>query len=222
MSFKTIPLVGALLLLFSVNASAQYPVRMLEIGIGSNSYKGDLNSSFDKWAPSFHTGLRFNWEKRINLSVEGMFGKIQAQSTTYISPDPDKNPLRFVESSFWGVHAEGNLNFVQTKRWKVYLYQGVGFMRFTLKDEEGNKLLEFENISDSRADGESLDDRTIYLPTGLGAIYFLKNGFGISGKIGLLNPLTDYLDNMSELGDPDNNDMVLQGRISLLVPLRFD
>jgi hypothetical protein len=57
------------------------------------------------------------------------------------------------------------------------------------------------------------------LPTQVGAIYLLPNQWGIGIQAGLLNPLTDYLDNIKELGNRSGNDNVMQTRLLLYVPL---
>ncbi len=71
-------------------------------------------------------------------------------------------------------------------------------------------------MPNSRAPGESAPNLTVILPTNIGAYYFLENDFGFHFKIGIMNTLTDYLDNISTFGNPDNNDNIANLQLSLL------
>ena len=57
------------------------------------------------------------------------------------------------------------------------------------------------------------------LPTQVGANYFFKNTMGVGLQVGVLNPQTDYLDNISQLGNLENNDKVLSIRLMLIISI---
>lgn len=221
MFFRIVFQVILLCLLFTHSAHAQYPSRMLELGFGMNSYKGDLSSSFDKYSPTAHLGIYFHSEKRINFYLSGYIGNLNAQSTEYISPVINKSPKTFVETAIYGAQFEVLLNIYKKENFKFYLYQGLGIVSFSPKDAEGEDLTLDTNF-EYRADGEEYSQMALTLPTGVGLLYVFKNGYSLGLKANLLNPQTDYLDNMSQLGDGgESNDQVFQTKLSFYIPLKL-
>ena len=186
----------------------------LYLGVGANSYSGDLGNAYSKWTPSFHTGILFNKKKRINGSINLVFGRLTGQTLDQIQ-DPDITPNDFFNTSFFSVNYDLQINLVKTEQWKLYLSQGVGFMFYTPKDENSNSLID---QPDTRPPGESYSSISVILPTKIGAFYFINTKFGVGAEVALNNPLTDYLDNISEWGTNDGNDNYMTARFVLVVP----
>lgn len=97
----------------------------------------------------------------------------------------------------------------------VYLSQGIGFIHFSPEDDEGNSLADLPN---TREDQETYRQESFMLPTNVGVLYLLPNQYGVSVQAGFYNPMTDYLDNISQLGD-SGNDNILAIRFAFYIPL---
>lgn len=197
---------------------AKYPI-FLDLGLSANAYNGDL-SSYQKWTAMYHFGISFNknekWNGRINLS----FGFITGENRTYQSSKPNEQgaPVTFFSTSLVNFNYELKYHFIKTKRWAIYASQGIGVMQFTPKNEDNQKLI---NLLNTRAADESYNNIAVFFPTSLGVNYWLKSGYGIGLQGTILNPQTNYLDNIGVLGTRNKNDQVLQFRFFVLAPLRI-
>ncbi|TAE66340.1 MAG: hypothetical protein EAZ85_15985 [Bacteroidetes bacterium] len=196
----------------------KYPL-FLDIGLSANAYSGDL-SSYQKWTALYHFGLSFNQNKKWNGRVNLSFGFITGENRTYQSPKITEQavPNTFFSTSLLTLSYELRYNFIKTKRFALYASQGFGLMQFTPKNEEGQKLVDIFN---TRPIDEVYSNVSVFLPTAVGANYWLKNGYGVGLQASLLNPQTDYLDNISALGTKNGNDQILQFRFFVLAPLRI-
>lgn len=205
-----------LLLLTSSTLYAQTAEKYLLVGANMNSYKGDMGS-FDQWNGGLQLGVRFNKKKRLNGSIHLIFGAISDQQAA-LEPNQQSQfvgPNNYFKSNFFSINYEAHYNLIKSSKWLVYIGQGIGFIRYTPKDEFGQKL---EEQPLTRAEQETYRSTSLMLPTSIGATYFLSNGMGLALQTTLSNPLTDYLDNISELGS-SGNDNILSTRFSLLFPL---
>ena len=106
---------------------------------------------------------------------------------------------------------------LKKERYILYLSQGLGLLRYKPEDDLGRPLQE---RYESRPLNETYGNSTIMLPSKLGALYLLPNQWGIGLEAGYLNPLTDYLDNISQWGNKEGNDNVLQFQLRVYVPLK--
>ncbi len=196
----------------------QYPI-FLDLGLSANAYSGNL-SSYQKWTSMYHFGLSFNRNKNWNGSINLSFGFITGENRTYKSPKSlDQGvPNTFFNTSLLNLSYELKYHFIKTKRFALYASQGLGLMQFTPKNEEGQRLSDLLN---TRPIDEIYNNITLFLPTSVGINYWLKNGYGIGFQTTLLNPQTDYLDNISALGTKSGNDQILQFRFFVLAPLRI-
>ena len=194
-------------------------LKWLQFGTAMNAYKGDFQGKA-KYTSSFHIGLQFNKKRKLNGSVMLAAGTLNGEDRNFSfesSQTPKPTPNQFVKTDFFHLSYELHYNIIKTENLIVYLSQGIGLIRYTPKDSEGNTL---EDQPETRAEGESYRKESLMLPTSVGAVYLLPNQFGIAVQGGYLNTLTDYLDNISTLGDSSDNDNVLQIRLGIYVPLR--
>ena len=196
--------------------SAQTRDKFVLAGANMNTYKGDMGD-FNQWNGGFQAGILFNKKRKLNGAIQLTFGSVSDQQnvegSTQISQAP--SPNRYFKSNFFAVNYEVHYNIVKTSKWLVFVSQGVGFLRYTPKDEFGEKL---EDQPGTRAAQESFRSSSFMLPTSVGAAYFLTNEVGIGIQTTFCNPLTDYLDNISELGS-SGNDNILNLKLSIYLPL---
>lgn len=227
LSIKYILLVVGLLVLTTFKTFGQKnkmyfrePKVLLDFGLSANAYKGDLNETYSKWNGFVHLGLKLNRKKRLNSQFEISFGKLKGQNLFLTRPeDNTKSVNKFFVTDVFSVNYNLFINLIKKENFAVYLSQGVGFMKFLPKDESGNELTQ---EIDTRATDEDYNTNAFQLPTNLGALYFFKPGFGIGYQMGLVNPLTDYLDNISQLGEKSGNDNIFRVKFSFYAPLSFE
>lgn len=210
--------VGALfLMLVTFFSFGQRKPSYLQLGVSANSYNGELGSYSD-WSAGFQGSIIFNKKKKLNGAFNFGLGSITGEDGNFGSRENtnDPAPNTFVNTHFLFLNYDLRFNLVKKQNWGLYLSQGIGFIRFTPEDEFGEGL---ETQDQTREPGETYRNLAVMLPTSLGAMYFLPNDFGVSLQLGLFNTGTDYIDNISELGE-SGNDNILSMRLALLVPLK--
>ncbi|MEQ8924384.1 MAG: outer membrane beta-barrel protein [Fulvivirga sp.] len=191
---------------------------LLETGGSLFSYSGDMGS-FDQAGGGFHVGIRLNKKRKLNGSFQLILGSVSDDDPEQAPPTQGGTvtPNRYFKTTFFGVNYALNYHFIKNERWWVYISQGIGFLRFTPKDASGQSLV---NATNTREDGEDYRNTTAFLPTSIGAIFYLSNKVGLGVSLSALNTATDYLDNISELGE-SGNDNIFQARFSLIIPIRL-
>jgi hypothetical protein len=203
--------------LSGVGARAQNP-DFLQIGVSSNAYNGDLGGAYAKWTMGVHAGLLLNQKKRLNGSFQLAFGRIVGQDLNFTAPEPGKTASPYFRTGFVTANYEVHYNFIRTARWKCYVAQGFGIIQYTPRDEEGNKL---RDQGATRPDGETYGSVSVILPTKIGFIYFLPNGYGLGLESGFLNSMTDYLDNVGQWGGDAGRDNILFFKFNLNLPVNL-
>jgi hypothetical protein len=201
-----------------INLSQPVTSRLLEVSVSANSYSGDL-SRYESLSSFFHVALRFNQERRINHRLGVASGFITGNNRFYQFRDTEGNlttPNTFFRTQVLSFTYELEYNLIYRRNFRLYLSQGIGLSRFTAENEDNKNLLD---LSQTRPFEEIYGNFTIHLPTGLGAIYLFKNGFGVGGYAGFVNTQTDFLDNISAWGNKSGNDNILRFRFSFLIPL---
>jgi hypothetical protein len=212
-----------LLLLFlgtaaSLQAQTAQPAsRYFWMGLSGNHYRGDLQGG-TQFKPGLHLGLKFNKDQRLNGNFTLSLAQVEGQDPGFF-PDTEPNirPNRYFTSTFFAANYMLQYNLIKKERYRLYIGQGIGLFRYNPKDEQDRPL---QDQRSTRLPNEEYGNISLMLPTAAGLIYFLPNQWGIGFQASLLNPLTDYLDNISELGPKKGNDNVLQFRLQLLVPLK--
>lgn len=191
----------------NIKASAQEQSRpYLTIGGGLLSYKGDMGS-YDKSGMGFNVGLRLTKKKRLNGSFNLGIGSISDDdpNTPVAQQISDVVPNSYFKSSLAYINYTLNLNLIKNEKWWVFVSQGIGFVRFSPKNENGEKLVDLDN---TRETGEDYRTSAFMLPTSLGFIYHLSEDWGVGMNTSLLNTQTDYLDNISKLGKSGNDNVL--------------
>jgi hypothetical protein len=207
-----------LYVLASPTLQAQQPISFVHAGFGMNQFRGDLQADHPAYTPSLQLGIQLNRSKRLNGSLGIGYGTISGQNSNYrFAGDELATPNRFFSSSYLSVQYDLHLNILKKERYMLYLSQGLGLLRYKPEDDLGRSLLD---RYDTRPPNETYGNSAIMLPTKLGALYLFPNQWGIGLEAGYLNSLTDYLDNISQWGNKDGNDNVLQFQLRVYVPLK--
>lgn len=193
-------------------------LRFLEIGVGATAYKGDLNSRYDYFASSLQIGIKFNRKKRLNSHLNLTIGSVVGENYNYKFPLPNNSatPNLYFKTSIFSLQYDLQYNFIKRRDFILYMSQGIGFLRFVPKDEEGKELQDQRN---TRATDETYDNTTITFPLSFGAMYILKNGYGFGVQASYLFPQSDYIDNISIWGSNSGKDKIAIVKFWLAVPL---
>jgi len=205
-----------LLLLFLLNAThgQEKKDKWIRVGLSGAASITDL-SKYESFGAVGMAGLQFNKKKRLNGAFLLGYGTIEGNDPSFTSPVAGKSPNRFFSTRFLFGHYDLHYNFIKTDKVILYISQGIGFIRFTPEDQFGQSL---EDQLDTRADDETYRNLSLILPTKLGAMYILPNQFAVGGEVGFMGTMTDYLDNISELGD-SGNDNIFALNLNLFIPL---
>ncbi|UII32521.1 hypothetical protein LVD17_01540 [Fulvivirga ulvae] len=208
------------LMLSMLWCNAQDSTRMwLHFGTSINSYNGDLEGK-KKYTSSFHLGLQLNKKKRLNGNINIGAGTLNGEDRDFTfdsNQTPLPSPNKFFKTSFFYINYDLHYNIIKKKNFIAYISQGIGMIRFSPKDDEGNDLAD---LPQTRAEQETYRQESLMLPTSIGAIYVLPNQYGVSLQAGYYNTITDYLDNISNLGNSSNNDNIVAFRFAFFIPLQ--
>ncbi|MEM9389247.1 MAG: outer membrane beta-barrel protein [Bacteroidota bacterium] len=188
---------------------------IITVGVSGNSYNGEL-SSYSSWSSGLQIGWIFSPNKRLSGSLSAGLASVTGEDGdfTFQTNIGDPAPNTFVKTNYFYAHYALRFTFLRKGNVSAYLSQGLGFMRFTPKDEFDEEL---EDQDDTRNQDETYRNISFMIPTSIGASYTFTNGFGINLELGLLNSTSDYLDNISELGS-SGSDNVLATRLALAIP----
>ncbi|MDN4164944.1 hypothetical protein QWY31_05490 [Cytophagales bacterium LB-30] len=189
-------------------------IRYAYVAPSAFSYAGDLGKSFTTYSAGMQVGVRLNHRKKLNGGINLLGGYLSTRSNPLETRNNSANTS--FQTSLIGIGFDLHYSFIKTKTWQVYVSQGFGILRYQPKDENGNPLQEQNS---TRSANETYGNSSAMLPTQVGANYFFKNTMGVGLQIGLLNPQTDYLDNVSLFGNPENNDKALSIRLMLIISI---
>jgi hypothetical protein len=195
--------------------TTEQPVTMLGLGTSMIAYSGELGN-YKSFSAMFHGRLMQMRNRWLNPAIELGGGKLIGSNVRYISETG--TPNRSFNTSFFHLTALIQLNIIKKPHQRLYVSQGIGMMRFNPKDDRNKLLL---NQPETRAADESYSNFTLLLPTAIGGAYHFPNHLGIGMEIGLMNVQSDYLDNISQLGDAAQKDNVLRVQFSVIAPLAY-
>jgi hypothetical protein len=198
---------------------AQQAEKLIHIGTSANAYKGDLNDAYQKWTSSLHLGLKLNHSKTINGHLAVSLGNVSGQNPNFVpSTDQRGNPENFFNTRLFTFQYDLQVNLLRWKNLTVYVSQGVGMTRFDPRNQFNESLVEAFH---TRAPNEGYNQVAVILPSQIGLIYLFDNGFGVGLQAGYLNTQTDYIDNISQLGNKEGNDNILMYKFQFYIPVRF-
>ncbi len=216
---KLLPILCCLLLGCGALAQSPAPNRRtvnlyLTGGTGPAAYKGELGN-YQKWSALFNFSVQWSRNRWVNPVLDFNVGRITGNFLGFSSPDG--LPNRFFATQFANASFNLHFNILKTANYQVYVSQGFGFARFTVRDDRGNDLA---TAPQTRALEETLPNTALVLPTGFGAVYFFPNDFGVGLEANWLNPRTAYLDNIGQLGT-GSKDNVFRVKVAVYVPLNY-
>lgn len=191
---------------------------LVELGISANAYHGDLSYSVPTWGASFQAGIKFNPQARFNSHLNVSIGSISGENFAYSfsnEASPKTSPNIFFKTNIFTLNYDLQYNFIKKRHWAVYFSQGLGILRFMPKNENGEKL---QDIITTRPKGENYSNISVCFPTSLGGTYLLDNGYGVGLQASMLNPITDYIDNISQWGTKSGNDKIWMVKFYVLIP----
>lgn len=211
-------LIGSLLA-FSVSGQDSTFSRFAGISFGSSIPKTDLEPTYKKPGVQLSAFMQFTPNRWLNVGLWLSTGEVQSENREVRFLDQSEFQINdFARTNFQSLHVESSFHILKKQNYSIYLSQGFGFMRFTVYDRNNNNLA---NQLDSRSQGEDYSNFTVLLPTTFNAYYFLPNDFGVHLRTGFLNPQTDYLDNISNFGNPENNDNLFILQLSIIKRFTF-
>jgi hypothetical protein len=188
----------------------------LQVSGTANSYKGDLSPSYQKWSSAFHIGAFSDQHRWFNPTTSLSIGNLVGQSANYDYLNPPRTNT-FFKTNFVQFSLGLRLNAVKNDFLTFYLNPNIGIMRFTPRDIRHQKLA---NQAETRALGETLPTTAFVIPVSVGVMYkFKASKLAIGAEVGLLNPMSDYLDNIGKLGSTSARDNSLQVKLSVYAPL---
>lgn len=203
------------LLAFSVSGQDDSTfTKFAGISFGSSIPKTDLEPSYKKPGVQLSAFMQFTPNRWLNVGFWFSAGEVQSENREVRFFDQSEFQLNdFARTNYQSLNVEPSFHLLKKPNYSIYLSQGFGFMRFAVYDRDNNNLA---NQLDSRAQGEDYSNFSVLLPTTLNAYYFLPNDFGFHFRTGFLNPQTDYLDNISNFGNPENNDNLFILQLSII------
>lgn len=214
-----------MLLIFSTGYGQQID-RYLAFGPSTASYKGDLDERYSQIGGGFNVMIVPERDKLIQTAIELNIGKVSGQQSGYYSENnPEQTPNTFFQTSFTSISFSLRAYLYRKHNVKVYIGQGIGAMRFVPKDQYGNRLM--DSSSTRKVDQETQESRENYsnlsliLPRNLGVQYTLKNQIAVSLDVNQQANRTDYIDNISALGNNAKKDKVLLFRFSVMIPILY-
>jgi outer membrane protein OmpA-like peptidoglycan-associated protein/opacity protein-like surface antigen len=206
-----------------LQAQSTKPSHFLEGGLmlGASAYGGDLRSKdlifLDQAGISFGVGLRYHLNAAFALRANLMRGTLKADDAKDVAIRQERGySFKTMLTEFTGQvewHPFGNRRYGSgtfKKIWSPYLFGGVGF-GITNPDTDFNGQ-ESSRIS---ADRNSSEDATVILPFGAGVRIDLSEKVGFGIEYAYRGTRSDYLDGVSQAGNPNQNDRYAMATIQL-------
>lgn len=191
----------------------------LGIGLTGATYVGDLSDGkmqYNRFYPGVNFSLQNVGKPKSHLQMQlnagfGAFSEQDDTDTLFANVPKNIRPNRFVYTPFYYGDFRFKVVPIQGFRLKPYMSVGAGLLLFSPQDEFENLLVEKPN---SRPKGEEYNTYTFYVPASLGLDVKLSNALslGVDYTFRLLN--TDYLDNISQLGNAENKDKLYALQVS--------
>lgn len=189
----------------------------LGVGFGGASYRGDLQSSYHGFSLEGSVYFLLNPEAGFSAGFMAYAGNVAGENPDLMPVAlPNGNyvtPNRYFTTNYQGLAFMPRVRLYGRWGMGIWLSQGVGLLRFSPLSAEGEALLD---AADTRAPNEFYGASAIHFPTLLQLGYGWPNGLQWQVQAGLMNPITDYLDNIGELGTRDGFDRMLVLRCMVL------
>lgn len=225
--------IGVWLLLGSLHLSAQ-PVWDFSAFLGASTYLGDLE--IDDYVPSLEMakptlGLRagynlgYRWQLRADVSIGSIAGDDRKSTNTGYQQREyafTTNFVDFTANMLWEPFARRR--FPAKGGYKrilsPYFFAGLGVVRYANETHYGKIDSEWPPSSKVAADKAKGNSHTcLLLPFGGGLRLDVGRRSSLGVEVAAGNPNTDYIDGISQAGNPGNGDWHLRG--GLTWSLRF-
>lgn len=196
-------------------------VPAIGIGAGLVSLQSDLQENFTQAGLETRIQFILNTSSFFSVSFLGYFGSVIGQNPSLPSVQITNGdwiqPNQFVQTNYQGIALMPRVRLVELRGFHVHATLGIGVLRFQACDDAGQDLID---LPDTRNVNEVYGASSIHLPIQLQVGYLWPNQIGWQLQAGFHNPLTDYLDNIGELGGREGNDQMLA--VSLMVFYHFN
>lgn len=203
----------------TIQAQLQSKDITLALGFGGTSYRGDLTKHFESWGGTFHAGLLFNKKKRVNGYIHLMVGGVRGNNPAYtFNSSATTTPNNYFKTSLFSFGYELRIHILKKQSYCLYVSPGISILRFNPKDEYNAS---YSGQFATRAKGEEYSNVSIMFPIRIGGAYYLPGGYGIGMDVGFLNPMTDYIDNISDWGNRNKKDNLMQLNLMLYIPIKI-
>ncbi|MDX2248587.1 MAG: outer membrane beta-barrel protein [Bacteroidia bacterium] len=203
----TLLLSFALLCSFSLTAQSKSAKNPLQVGLGLTgiAYIGDLSSrvtQFQRVHPGGNLSLQTETSRPLGLQVNGGFGKFVEQ----IESQTGTPANTFVETRFFYGDLRLRYRFWVNKKFRPYLAAGAGVLVFSPRDEDGKFLI---RDGSTRNDAEEKYNTAVPQLPVTGGVFMKINAIsGLSIDYTYRFTPTDYLDNISQLGQKKGFDVL--------------
>lgn len=219
-----------LLVLLACGSLAAQPVWELNGWVGASGYLGDLEqedylpSSLDMIKPSF--GLRagyslgYRWLLRADLCVGTLEGNDANSKIPGFQQRAFAFETHFVDLSanlLWEPFAKRRYPSTGGSRRIIspYVFAGLGMARFNTDTYFGKMGGETPVPTPVSKDKEAGPVHTeLVVPLGGGLRFDVSKRSSIGLELSLRNPFSDYIDGISQAGNPNNNDWYMMGGLS--------
>lgn len=202
-----------------VEVRGQLPQRFGIISASANSYKGDLSATYKNWSSGVHVSMVLNKRKNWNGCFSLMFGNVVAQNADYVYDSgsvTSATPNKFSNTSLVDISYQLRYYLLKKNCLWLYVYQGIGLLRFQPKDEQKKPLI--DQLS-TRPMEESYSNVSFQVPHGIGALYMWPQGYGAGIQAGYINSTSDYLDNISAWGMRKKTDNIFTVKFMFYFPI---
>lgn len=174
-------------------------------GFEAVRYSGDIVSGSRSWERFNAVGkLSFTLEnyKVISPYIQFGFGSFSAQNRELNQVTPFA-PNRYVYTRFQYLSLGPKIRFKRWKKVYPYLIPTIGILFFDPLDQDFNSYV---NQDRTRAEGEEYNTSVFIFPLLMGVHLRLHEHFHLSFQYQFYGITTDYIDNISELGEKSGND----------------
>lgn len=193
----------------------------LQVGVGwwGYNYLGDLSEELrfgDRAYPGIRLSMQFDGRKALQLQFNVGYGRIVDQTDLPPVVRQDVTSNTYVETPFFFTDLRLRWFFLRFDRWESYVSAGGGLMFFRPLDQFGNFL--GENFF-SRLPEEQYNTNTFAPPLGFGVQVRINPVLRIGVEYTHFFTLTDYLDNIGQLGIQSGNDRMQGLGVNMMLNL---
>ena len=194
------------LLLFSFLYGQIHPRLETCAGMEFLRYRGDLLDKKASWE-RFNAGgvlhIEFEAPRRATPYFSFGWGTLRAENRTLAQEKPIYNT--YFSTTYRYITLQVKIRIRKKSRLYPFFAPGIGFFFFTPKDAEGKSLVE---QLQTRNEGEDYPTNAFMFPLQIGLHYRVSHHVHIELYYKVLNPQTDYIDNIGQLGNDPKKDQV--------------